>query len=93
MNKIKHSYKPGMSALTELVTFNKSGRPDDKDLERDVKDLTIKKFFLEGKENLTHAHKLVLFAIGFVVLHTALYFIFFYGKELPKNERVKVLNA
>jgi len=45
MNKIKHSYKPGMSALTELVTFNKSGRPDDKDLERDVKDLTIKKFF------------------------------------------------
>ncbi len=44
MDKIKHSYRQGIATLGDFFSLNKPQRPDDNDLARDVKDLTLKKF-------------------------------------------------
>ena len=55
-------------------------RPDDEDLTRDVKGMTIAKFIKEGRQNLTDVHKLVLNAIAFILGHITIYFIFYHGR-------------
>ena len=44
MERIKHSYKPGIAILSQMFNVYKPIRPDDNDSERDVTDLTLTKF-------------------------------------------------